>query len=283
MSITIYRRDGTVAFVAEDAADVRAAVQQAVSRRADLREAYLRGAYLRGADLREADLSRADLSGAYLREADLREAYLRRADLREAYLRGAYLRGADLREADLSRADLRRADLSGADLRRADLSRADLSGAYLRRADLSGADLSRADLRGAYLSAADAKLRNLVQPLRMLLDQPGPIRAYKLVTANMIGPFNGGITYRIGETVSVDAANTDDLIDCAAGINVATLDWCMREWRPSYRILIVEFTAADIAAIPVSGDGKFRLHRCTVVGEKDLVEIGLVEAAEAQS
>jgi len=69
--------------------------------------------------------------------------------------------------------------------------------------------------------------------------------------------------------------NTDESALCAAGINVATLDWCMKEWKSSWRILIVEFTAADIACIPCSSDGKFRLRKCKVVGEKDLVEIGV--------
>ena len=34
------------------------------------------------------------------------------------------------------------------------------------------------------------------------------------------------------------------------------------------------------AAIPIATNGKFRLHRCTVVGEKDLKEIGLTEEAK---
>jgi hypothetical protein len=54
----------------------------------------------------------------------------------------------------------------------------------------------------------------------------------------------------------------------------------MREWQPSFRILVCEFTAADIVAIPIATDGKFRVKRCTPVAEKDLVEIGLVEAKQ---
>jgi len=117
----------------------------------------------------------------------------------------------------------------------------------------------------------------------MLLDQPGRIRAYKLVTHDGYGPFSGGLRYEIGESVSVENANTDVTVYCGAGINVATLDWCMREWRPGYRILVVEFEAKDIAAIPIATDGKFRLHRCDVVAEKDLTEIGLVPAAPAEA
>src|SRR3990167_4152220 len=88
------------------------------------------------------------------------------------------------------------ANLSGADLSGAYLSGANLSGAYLSGADLSGADLS-----GAYLSGADGIAPEICTPLLMLLDQPGPLRAYKLVNEASEGPFNGGIKYEIGEPV----------------------------------------------------------------------------------
>jgi hypothetical protein len=110
----------------------------------------------------------------------------------------------------------------------------------------------------------------------MLLDQPGKIRAYKLVNEKDEGIYNGGLKYIIGKSASVKNANTDENVQCAAGINVATLEWCMREWKEEMRILLVEFDVKDIAAIPIGSDGKFRLHRCDVVGEKDLVELGLV-------
>jgi hypothetical protein len=113
--------------------------------------------------------------------------------------------------------------------------------------------------------------------LLLFLDQPGKIRAYKLVNANMEGPYNGGVKYLKGKVASVENADTDDTQQCGAGINIATLDWCMKEWREGYRILIVEFTAKDIAAIPRATDGKFRVHRCKVVGEKNLKEIGLIK------
>ena len=51
----------------------------------------------------------------------------------------------------------------------------------------------------------------------------------------------------------------------------------MKVWREGMHILIAEFRAEDIAAIPTSTDGKFRVSRCKIVGEKDLKEIGLVE------
>ena len=107
-----------------------------------------------------------------------------------------------------------------------------------------------------------------------LKDQPGKIRAYKLVEENGEGPFNGGITYVVGKSYSVKDANTDVNEQCAVGINLATLDWCLRYFEKGMRVLLAEFTAKDIAAIPTATDGKFRVHRCKIVGEKDIT--GLV-------
>jgi len=188
----------------------------------------------------------------------------------------ADLRGANLGGANLGGADLRGANLGGANLRDADLRGANLGGANLR-----DADLRNADLRGANLGGATGINPHRVTPLLMLLDQPGPIRAYKLVTDAGVGPFNGGIVYALRAEVEAPDANVDVNVQCAAGINLATLDWCMREWREDYRILIAEFSAADIAAIPTATDGKFRVRRCRIVGEKDLVEIGLMPSAAA--
>lgn len=146
------------------------------------------------------------------------------------------------------------------------------SGANLGGAYLGGADLRGADLRGANLRDAVGINRFLLDDLAMLRDQPGAIRAYKLVTADGVGPFNGGITYEVGKSYEA-ASNTDESVQCGAGINLATLPWCLKQWKDGYRILIAEFTAADIAAIPINTDGKFRVHRCAIVGEKSLAEL----------
>ena len=231
------RWDGRILYTAENAQDVRAAVREAVASRADLSSAYLSSAYLSS-----------------------------------AYLSDAYLRSANLSGADLSRANLRDADLSGADLSRANLSRANLSGADLSRANLSGANLSGANLSDAYLSRAYFSRATGIAPERctdllMLLDQVGKIRAYKLTKPDGSGPTYPGLTYAVGETVEAADANTDPDDHCGAGVNLATLPWCLSQWRPGYRILVCEFTRADIAAIPTATDGKFRTHRCKVVRE----------------
>ena len=235
-----------VLHIAKNAQDIRAGLKEAVEE----------GANLEGADLR----------GAYLRDANLRGAYLRDANLRDAYLRGAYLRGANLRGAYLRDADLVGADLEGADLEGADLRGADLRGAYLRDADL----------RGAYLRGAWGLNPYAVNDLLILADQVGKIRGYKLVTSEGNGPYNGGIKYKVGETYEVKDADCNAETQCGAGINLATLPWCIQNWQPGCRILLAEFTAKDIAAIPI-GDGKFRVHKAKIIKELDLKKIGLVE------
>lgn len=130
------------------------------------------------------------------------------------------------------------------------------------------------------LGVSAAHYRRAKRVVTAAEDQVGKIRAYKLVDADGRSPIQstGKLTYVKGETVECKKANTDPAAACAAGINVATLDWCLREWLTGRRILVVEFTAKDIAAIPHGSDGKFRVHRCKVVGEKtDLVALGLVQ------
>lgn len=158
----------------------------------------------------------------------------------------------------------------------ADLSRADLYGAYLYRANLSGANLYRANLTGANLTGADGIDPRRHNDLLMLLDQPGAICAYKLVRGDYGSPMGyGPLYYTVGTTLTEADADTDATHDCGRGINLATLPWAMREWTEGHRIMLVEFTAADIAAIPLGGT--FRVRKCTVIKELDLVELGLVE------
>ena len=258
-----HRFNGSVLFSIE-AGSLRLGVEAAVEADANLQYADLRHADLRHADFRDADLGYVNLQSANLVYANLVYANLRDANLVYANLGSANLRDADLRSADLRYADLGYANLQSADLRYADL----------RHADFRSADLRSADLGYAMGVSASG-----CTPLLMLLDQPGKIRAYKLVDKNNVGPFSGGIKYEVGKTYTVDDADTDVNTHCGAGINLATLDWCMANWSKGYKILIAEFTAKDIAAIPTATDGKFRCHKIKIIGEKNLAEIGLVKSA----
>lgn len=210
---------------------------------------------------------------------------VRQAKQAGAYLAGTSLTGANLAGADLIGANLVDCNLAYADLRGANLAGGNLAGSYLHHADLTDANLSGTYLHGAFLAAVKGLAPERCTPLLMLYDQPGKIRAYKLVTEDGCGPFDGRLRYAVGQSVHVVDANTDPARECAEGINVATLPWCLAEWKPGYRILVVEFEAKDIAAIPTGTRGGFRLHRCTVVGEKriDPSAMGLARSPERRS
>ena len=188
---------------------------------------------------------------------------------------------ADVREA------VEMAERDKADLRFANLRFADLRSANLRFTDLGSADLRSADLRFANLGFADLRFAKGLRPERsndllLLREQVGKIRAYKLVTKDLMSPIQSDnrIKYEIGSTVSAKA-NMDESEDCGAGINLATLPWCLNEHRDGYRILVCEFAAKDIAAIP-NADGKFRVHKAKVVKELDLTEMFEAEAKERE-
>ena len=182
------------------------------------------------------------------------------------------LNSADLSYADLSYANLNSANLNSANLRSANLRSADLSYANLNSANLRSADLSYADL-----SYATGVYKRAVQPLMSLYDQPGKIRLYKMVTSDLKSPIqlNAPIAYEVGKRYHVYEANTDENFSCGAGLHVATAQWIVNNWQFGNKILICEFTANDIACIPLDLSGKLRLHRMKVVGELDPAELGL--------
>ena len=194
------------------------------------------------------------------------DAIFNKANLSSANLYGANLYGANLSSANLYGANLSSADLYGANL----------YGANLSSANLYGANLSSANLYGANLYGAKGFNKYLIDHLRILLDQPGDIVAYKLTTATNEGPHYKGLIYIEGAILEAKA-NPDETIHCSYGISVATLPYCMKEWKPGYKIKMVKFRAENIIAIPIGTDGKFRVNKCEVLGEKNLVELGLVK------
>ena len=107
--------------------------------------------------------------------------------------------------------------------------------------------------------------------------------AYKLVTEDYTGPFYPSIEYLVGTEVSVEKWNDDPTQECGSGINLATLDWVIREWNDGYRILQVECYPAEGICVPNNSDGKFRVKRCNVLKEMDLVELGLKDSTSLNS
>lgn len=102
-----------------------------------------------------------------------------------------------------------------------------------------------------------------------ILDRFTQASLYKAADAKTL---SAAIQVAVKERVSLVGAYLRGAYLRGADLRGADL---LKEWRTGYRILVVEFTAADIAAIPVASDGKFRVHRCTVVAEKSLEEVGL--------
>ena len=185
-----------------------------------------------------------------------------------ANLRFADLRFADLRFANLSSADLRFANLSSADLSSADLSFADLRSADLSSANLSSADLSFANLSETFLQDIDWLAWMGIVP-----DARGYARAYKLTNAQKEGIYKRGIVY--GKKGKVAATlDTDVNQQCGSGINLATLQWCLRELKqagenPHLYIYQFKVSPENVCA-PMASDGKFRVGEATLVGECDL-------------
>jgi hypothetical protein len=203
-------------------------------------------------------------------------------DIKEC-LEEAVKAGANLQDANLQYANLQGANLQDANLQDANLQGANLQYANLQYAKLQDAKLQYAKLQDANLQDAKDFNKYKVQPLLMLLDQPGKLRFYKAVSKDLCSPTSDTvIQYKIGGKVSVEDANTDEYNLCAAGINVATLDWILKEYRHTQvRILVIECTANDIACIPVTSDGKIRLHRGKVVAELDYERYGLKNPLDA--
>lgn len=205
-------------------------------------------------------LAGANLTGVNLADADLADA-----DLADVNLTGANLTGANLEDANLTGANLTRTNLACANLTGVNLTGANLTGAHLADVNLADANLTRT-------KGADPRRTN---PLLDLFVQPGPIRSFKLVAADGASPIRstGRVTYEIGATIEEDDYDPDPANDCGAGLNVATLPWCLRWHEDGYRIMIVEHTAEDIVAIPWWSDGKYRVKRLKVVGEFDLSDL----------
>ena len=176
---------------------------------------------------------------------------------------------AELNKADLWRANLRGANLWRANLRGANLWEADLRGADLRRANLWGANLWEADLWGAKNLPSEFQCN-----LHILKWQTSKLLAFKYLNGNQ-SPYQNFI-YEIGKTYEAKDGSTDERILCEKGINLASLEWCLRETNCdlSKTYALFEFHPKDILAIPYNSDGKFRVSKATYLRNltKDEIE-----------
>ncbi len=204
-------------------------------------------------DLRRANLQWANLQGANLQGAKLQEAKLQWAKLQEANLQGAKLQEAKLQEANLQ----------GAKLQEAKLQEANLQGANLQGANLQEANLQEANLQWANLSQS----KGLLDPIEYLLQnferdpENRGLIAYKAFGAYNASP----AAWKIEPgSILTEVVLFDRTVECACGINVATLKWIKNDERasnrPIWRVLIRWEWLAGVC-VPYHTDGKVRCSK----------------------
>jgi len=259
----------------------------------------------------QADLQKADLRGRDLSCVDLRWALLQDAILEGVNLQGTALVGANLERVNAIGADLRYTNLYGASLASADLSEAFFDGAYLgrtclymaalmnssfksavfREADLRGASLRGANLQNAYFVGADLTGANLEKcnlqqaDLSRAKGLPDPI---KFVVKNFERTDEGVIVYKVfgyghepNPTWNIkpggiieEVVNFDRTLDCACGVNVATLDWIkgaigcpITVWR-----CLIKWEWLPGVCVPYNSYGKIRASKVQLLEQIDVLE-----------
>ena len=70
----------------------------------------------------------------------------------------------------------------------------------------------------------------------------------------------------MGETYECHEPNTDETQSCGAGINVATLEWCLKDTNNDLGKTYIEceFEAGNVI-VPFNSDGKFRVVKIKVI------------------
>lgn len=248
---------------------VRSAVEDALYNNIPLRNADLENAELQGSNLCYADLRGSRLRGANLKGVNLKKADLTEADIRCANLRYANLKSSVLYKADLTSADLRDTNLQDASLQGAQLEEADLRGANLTDVYLANIQLRHTRIRGVHMCVKQAAY---IMPDLYLLKMQDPtlkLKAWKYLAQDYGSPIYDGperIIYEIGGVYKAPRIEGDALLECAAGLHVAPLSWCIREaCDPRAVFAEVEFEIKDIVAIPFFTDGKFRVKKLKVL------------------
>ena len=135
------------------------------------------------------------------------------------------------------------------------------------------ADLRSADLRSANLSYADLRYAKNLLPafnmdnLSILKNQKNKLIAYKYLDGDQSPTNSKKLTYKVGKVITEKDCNFDEFEQCGAGLNVATIEWCLRETSQDLdrTYIEIEFDPKDIVAIPWGTDGKFRVSKLKVL------------------
>jgi len=234
----------------------------------DLSRSNLRGSNLRGSNLRGSDLSFSDLRGSDLSFSDLRDSNLSFSNLSGSDLSFSNLSRSDLRGSNLRGSNLRGSNLRGSNLRGSDLSFSDLRGSNLSGSDLRDSDLRRSKLRGSNLSGSDLSgSTGLLDASQWIAENltrcRGGVYAYKSLGTLYESPADW--RQEPGAEIS-ETVNLLPTLDCACGVNVATLDWVRNNSNdaPIWKVLVRwEWMAGGV--IPYNTDGKFRVPRAKLI------------------
>lgn len=190
---------------------------------------------------------------------------------------GAHRLGVRGMEEDVSRSKLRsvsasqlaeilsehRKWLAGDGGTRADLHGSDLRESNLRYSDLSLSDLRGSDLRGSDLSGSTGLLDASQWIAENLTRCRGGVYAYKSFGIHYESPADW--RQEPGAEIS-ETVNLLPTIDCACGVNVATLDWVRNNSNdaPIWKVLVRwEWMAGGV--IPYNTEGKFRVPRAKLI------------------
>ena len=162
------------------------------------------------------------------------------------------LRGSDLRDSDLRGSNLRGSDLRYSDLRYSDLSYSDLSNSDLRGSDLRGSDLSGCT--------------GLLNPTKWLKqqfkrDKLGYL-VYKAQQAQCATPAHWQWKPRAALT---EVCNPLPTLDCACGVNFATLDWIKGHNYSNIWLCRIRWEDLPGVVVPYNTDGKARCNKLMLI------------------
>jgi hypothetical protein len=85
---------------------------------------------------------------------------------------------------------------------------------------------------------------------------------------------SGKITYKVDKEYKVKV-DSNRLLDCGKGLNIASLEWCLRQTNGNtkdYKYIEVSFEPKDLV-VPYFSDGKFRVSKLKVERELTLKEL----------
>ena len=127
----------------------------------------------------------------------------------------------------------------------------------------------KADLSEANLSDTIFDGINWLAYIGILPDNTGIARAYKVINNIGEGIYTGGINYLKGINFNIPKVDPDVFVQCSTGIHLATLAWCLNnKQKETDKLLMFSFNVKD-AICPVATDGKFRVKKCSKIGECD--------------